>query len=73
MFEPYFLVRFTQFFNSIIQNMQLTIPEIENHLDSLAWGASDEEKGEVFTNPDIVNFMLKTSGISNAINAKSIR
>lgn len=53
--------------------MQLTIPEIENHLDSLAWGASDEEKGEVFTNPDIVNFMLKTSGINNAINAKSVR
>lgn len=50
--------------------MQLIIPEIENHLDSLTWGASDEEKGEVFTNPDIVNFMLMTSGISNAINAK---
>ncbi|HHB1579715.1 TPA: TaqI-like C-terminal specificity domain-containing protein [Vibrio parahaemolyticus] len=53
--------------------MQLTISEIENYSDSLAWGASDQEKGEVFTKPEIVNFMLKTSGISTAINSKSAR
>jgi SAM-dependent methyltransferase len=53
--------------------MQVVLPEIENHLDSLAWGASDQEKGEVFTSPKIVNFMLKTSGIANAINSKSAR
>lgn len=35
--------------------------------DSLAWGCSDSEKGEVFTNPDIVKFMLKTCGITDSI------
>lgn len=34
---------------------------------SLAWGNSGAEKGEVFTNPNIVNFMLKTSGIERDI------
>ncbi|CAH7038617.1 Modification methylase XhoI [Vibrio chagasii] len=53
--------------------MQLAFPEFENHLDSLNWGASDQEKGEVFTNPHIVSFMLKTSGISNALDSKDTR
>ncbi|MEZ8309323.1 TaqI-like C-terminal specificity domain-containing protein [Vibrio splendidus] len=53
--------------------MQLAFPEIENHLDSLNWGASDQEKGEVFTNPQIVSFMLKTSGIADALNSKNTR
>ena len=38
----------------------------ENELLSkcaLAWGDSGAEKGEVFTKPDIVEFMLKTSGV----------
>ncbi len=30
---------------------------------ALAWGDSGEEKGEVFTKPYIVEFMLKTSGV----------
>nr|AKN36787.1 Putative type IIS restriction /modification enzyme, N-terminal half [Vibrio sp. FF_307] len=53
--------------------MQLAFLEIEKNLDSLTWGASDKEKGEVFTNPQIVSFMLKTSGVTNALNSKSTR
>ncbi|WP_165783607.1 MULTISPECIES: Eco57I restriction-modification methylase domain-containing protein [Pseudoalteromonas] len=53
--------------------MQIVLPEIESNLDSLAWGASDQEKGEVFTNPQIVNFMLKTSGIVNGIKSRNAR
>jgi methylase of polypeptide subunit release factors len=34
---------------------------------ALNWGASDSEKGEVFTKPEIVSFMLKTSGITDSI------
>ena len=42
----------------------------ENELLSkcaLAWGDSGAEKGEVFTKPNIVDFMIKTSGIDQAI------
>ncbi|MEH0669093.1 Eco57I restriction-modification methylase domain-containing protein [Vibrio owensii] len=53
--------------------MQLAFPEIEDHLQALKWGASDQEKGEVFTNPEIVNFMLKTSGVVDAIQSKTAR
>jgi type I restriction-modification system DNA methylase subunit len=34
---------------------------------ALNWGASDSEKGEVFTKPEVVRFMLKTSGIPDSI------
>lgn len=34
---------------------------------ALSWGKSDAEKGEVFTKPEIVQFMLKTSGLSEAL------
>lgn len=34
---------------------------------ALSWGESDAEKGEVFTKPEIVQFMLKTSGLSGAL------
>ncbi|MET6760402.1 Eco57I restriction-modification methylase domain-containing protein [Pseudoalteromonas sp. NCIMB_1079] len=34
---------------------------------ALAWGDSGAEKGEVFTKPNIVDFMIKTSGIDQAI------
>lgn len=34
---------------------------------SKIWGSSDEEKGEVFTNPDVVELMLITSGICDCI------
>ncbi len=43
---------------------------IENETASkyaLDWGESGAEKGEIFTKPEIVQFMLKTSGISNII------
>ncbi|MYM58706.1 N-6 DNA methylase [Vibrio sp. OCN044] len=53
--------------------MQLAFPEIEDHLQALEWGASEQEKGEVFTNPEIVNFMLKTSGVVDAIQSKTAR
>jgi hypothetical protein len=35
--------------------------------ESFQWGASDSEKGEVFTKPEIVQFMLITSGIDSSI------
>ncbi|MEZ8800574.1 TaqI-like C-terminal specificity domain-containing protein [Vibrio splendidus] len=35
--------------------------------EAIAWGASDSEKGEVFTKPEIVQFMLITSGIDSSI------
>ncbi|TON76814.1 modification methylase PaeR7I, partial [Vibrio parahaemolyticus] len=53
--------------------MQLVFPEVENHLEAIEWGASDKEKGEVFTNPEIVNFMLKTSGLIDAIASQTAR
>lgn len=42
----------------------------ENELLSkraLAWGDSEAEKGEIFTKPNVVEFMLKASGIDEAI------
>ncbi|WP_281629204.1 TaqI-like C-terminal specificity domain-containing protein [Vibrio sp. St2] len=53
--------------------MQLAFPEIDDHLDALEWGNSEQEKGEVFTNPEIVSFILKTSGVADAIESKSAR
>lgn len=34
---------------------------------ALAWGESGAEKGEIFTKPEIVQFMLQTSGVSHAL------
>jgi adenine-specific DNA methylase len=34
---------------------------------ALVWGESGAEKGEVFTKPEIVQFMIKTSGIEDAL------
>ena len=34
---------------------------------ALDWGDSGAEKGEIFTKPDVVDFMLKTSGIDDNI------
>jgi hypothetical protein len=34
---------------------------------SLSWGNSDSEKGEVFTDPEVVLFMLKAIGIEDSI------
>lgn len=41
--------------------MQLATLELQNQ--SLFWGESSSEKGEVFTKPEIVNFMLIVSGV----------
>ncbi len=53
--------------------MQLVFPKLKDHLHALEWGDSGQEKGEVFTNPEIVNFMLKTSGVVDAIQSKTAR
>lgn len=34
---------------------------------ALTWGNSGAEKGEVFTKPEIVDFMIQTSGISDSL------
>ncbi|PHI38361.1 hypothetical protein CBQ28_04580 [Pseudoalteromonas sp. GCY] len=47
--------------------MLSTIQNNETHKASLAWGNSGAEKGEVFTKPEIVSFMLDTSGLSSAL------
>lgn len=35
--------------------------------ESKTWGDSDNKKGEVFTNPEIVSFMIMSSGIVDAL------
>jgi methylase of polypeptide subunit release factors len=40
---------------------------------SSSWGESDAEKGEVFTSPEIVRFMLNTSGICHTQLVPSMR
>lgn len=44
----------------------MPITSIQNEF-ALSWGTSDSEKGEVFTKPEIVRFMLMTSGITESI------
>jgi methylase of polypeptide subunit release factors len=50
----------------------LLISQTLNEL-ALSWGASGNEKGEVFTKPEIVRFMLQTSGITDSILNKETR
>lgn len=53
--------------------MTKAFTESDNYMASLSWGASDQEKGEVFTNPDIVEFMLISSGIYQVLFKQSTR
>jgi methylase of polypeptide subunit release factors len=41
--------------------------ELGHLADAISWGASDQEKGEVFTKPEVVRFMLFTSGIVSSV------
>jgi methylase of polypeptide subunit release factors len=43
--------------------VQLPSTTFDHYTASLYWGSSDQEKGEVFTKPDIVQFMLISSGV----------
>ncbi|MCU8063406.1 Eco57I restriction-modification methylase domain-containing protein [Shewanella xiamenensis] len=43
----------------------ITIEDVSKH--ALIWGESSSEKGEIFTKPEIVQFMLCTSGVSRAL------
>lgn len=47
--------------------VQLAISESIPQNDAFQWGASNLEKGEVYTKPEIVDFMIITSGISSAL------
>ncbi|MBR9828242.1 MAG: modification methylase PaeR7I, partial [Oceanospirillales bacterium] len=35
--------------------------------ESATWGASDSEKGEIFTRPEVVSFMLTTAGLPRQV------
>lgn len=48
-------------------------PQDEWSLASGDWGASPLEKGEVFTKPEVVNFMVSLLGIGQAGSLKKIR
>ena len=42
-----------------------TIETVSKH--ALTWGKSSAERGEIFTKPEIVQFMIHTSGVSRAL------
>jgi methylase of polypeptide subunit release factors len=47
--------------------VQLLHKEKESLSEALKWGDSENEKGEVFTKPEIVRFMLITSGVQSSL------
>ncbi|HGF7375678.1 TPA: TaqI-like C-terminal specificity domain-containing protein [Vibrio cholerae] len=62
------MIEFNQTSFHIKARILTSIIAIENAATfALSWGTSDAEKGEVFTKPEIVQFMLTTSGLSRAI------